>query len=107
VAVNRDMVAVAAFLRWCAEVQQLPIPTISLPREKENPGRERWLSADELAQLYVELPPEWMPLFKTLAATGLRLGEAASPPHKRGSWGAPVAGCAVRRSRDHRAGKRG
>jgi len=51
VAVNRDMVAVAAFLRWCAEVQQLPIPTISLPREKENPGRERWLSADELAQL--------------------------------------------------------
>ncbi len=87
VTVNRDFVAVAAFLRWCAEVKQIPVPAISLPREKENPGRERWLSADELAQLYLTLPPEWVPLFKTLAETGLRLGEAVSPPQKRGSGG--------------------
>jgi integrase len=64
-----------------------PCLAINLPREKENAGRERWLSADELAQLYVELPREWVPLFKLLAETGLRLGEAVVAAHKRGNGG--------------------
>jgi integrase len=87
VTVNRDFVAVAAFLRWCGDVQQVSVPAINLPRERENAGRERWLSADELAQLYVELPREWVPMFKLLAETGLRLGEAVLAAHKRGTGG--------------------
>jgi integrase len=74
--VNRDLVAVSAFLRWCEEVKELSIPRVTLPREKENAGRDRWLSADELAQLYIELPGEWVPLFQLLASTGLRIAEA-------------------------------
>lgn len=76
VTVNRDLVAVSAFLRWCEEVKDLTGPRVALPREKENPGRDRWLSADELAQLYLELPAEWVPLFQLLASTGLRISEA-------------------------------
>jgi integrase len=76
VTVNRDLVAVSAFLRWCEEVKELSVPRVTLPREKENAGRDRWLSADELAQLYVELPGEWVPLFQLLASTGLRIAEA-------------------------------
>lgn len=87
VTVNRDFVAVSAFLRWCGEEKQLDVPRIVLPREKENDGRDRWLSADELAQLYLELPPEWVPFFQTLSSTGLRLGEVAPPAHGRGGGG--------------------
>jgi integrase len=76
VTVNRDLVAVSAFLRWCEEVQGLTVPRVALPREKESAGRDRWLSADELAQLYVELPGDWVPLFQLLASTGLRIAEA-------------------------------
>jgi integrase len=76
VTVNRDLVAVSAFLRWCEEVKGLTVPHVTLPREKENAGRDRWLSADELTQLYVELPVEWVPLFQLLASTGLRVAEA-------------------------------
>jgi integrase len=78
VTVNRDLVAVSAFLRWCEEVKGLTVPRFTLPREKENAGRDRWLSADELAQLYVELPGDWVPLFQLLASTGLRIAEALS-----------------------------
>ena len=39
VTVNRDFVAVSAFLRWCEEEKRLDVPRISLPREKENDGR--------------------------------------------------------------------
>src|SRR5712692_3082087 len=34
--VLRDFVAVAAFLRWCADARQISVPAINLPREKEN-----------------------------------------------------------------------
>jgi len=76
VTVNRDFVAISAFLRWCEEVKGLAVPRIALPRVKVNPGRDRWLSADELTQLYLELPAEWVPLFQLLASTGLRIAEA-------------------------------
>jgi integrase len=76
ITVNRDLVAVSAFLRWCEEVKALAVPRVTLPREKENAGRDRWLSADELAQLYVELTAEWVALFQLLASTGLRIAEA-------------------------------
>jgi integrase len=69
-------VAVSAFLHWCEEVKGLTVPSVRLPREKENAGRDRWLSADELAQLYIELPADWVPLFQLLASTGLRIAEA-------------------------------
>jgi integrase-like protein len=52
------------------------VPRVTLPREREKAGRDRWLSADELAQLYIELPADWVPLFQLLASTGLRIGEA-------------------------------
>jgi integrase len=63
-------------LRRCEEVKGLAVPSVRLPRVKENPGRDRWLSAGELAQLYRELPGAWVPLFQLLASTGLRIAEA-------------------------------
>jgi integrase len=52
------------------------LPVLKLGREREPAGRERWLSADELATLKRSTPREWWPLFATLAFTGLRIGEA-------------------------------
>ncbi len=47
-----------------------------MPRERESPGRERWLSAGELRALDGALPARWRPLFALLAYTGARSGEA-------------------------------
>ncbi len=47
-------------------------------REREGEGRGRWLTADELADLYAklkELAPAWVLPMRVLAETGLRLGE--------------------------------
>src|SRR5437867_2799875 len=74
--INRDLCALSAFRRWCAEERELAIPALKLPREREPAGRERWLSAEELRDLECATPREWWPLFATLAFTGLRIGEA-------------------------------
>jgi integrase len=74
--VNRDMVALAAFLRWGEEERGLPIVRPKMPREREGTGRERWLSADELRSLENALPARWRPLFALLVYTGARIGEA-------------------------------
>ncbi len=74
--INRDLCALSAFRRWCAEERELAVPALKLPREREPAGRERWLSAQELRDLECATPREWWPLFATLAFTGLRIGEA-------------------------------
>jgi integrase len=74
--INRDLCALSAFRRWCAEEHDLVVPALKLPREREPAGRERWLSAEELRDLECAMPREWWPLFATLAFTGLRIGEA-------------------------------
>lgn len=74
--INRDLCALSAFRRWCAEERDLAVPGLKLPREREPAGRERWLSAEELRDLEDAAPREWWPLFATLAFTGLRIGEA-------------------------------
>lgn len=81
---NRDLAALGAFLRWAREEKGLPVPAIKLPRERESQGRERWLSAEELAAFERACPPEWWPLFAVLFYTGMRIGEA------RGLRGADV-----------------
>ena len=74
--INRDLCALSAFRRWCTEERSLAVPALTLPREREPAGRERWLSAEELRDLDCVTPQEWWPLFATLAFTGLRIGEA-------------------------------
>ena len=74
--INRDLCALSAFRRWCEEEQELAVPVLKLPREREPAGRERWLSAEELRDLESATPRDWWPLFATLAFTGLRIGEA-------------------------------
>lgn len=74
--INRDLCALSAFRRWCEEEQELAVPVLKLPREREPAGRERWLSSEELRDLEGATPREWWPLLATLAFTGLRIGEA-------------------------------
>lgn len=59
-----------------AQEQRISVVRPRLPRERESPGRERWLSADELRLLDSKLPLQWRPLFALLAFTGARIGEA-------------------------------
>ncbi len=74
--INRDLCALSAFRRWCAEERELAVPDLKLQREREPAGKERWLSAEELRDLESTTPREWWPLVATLAFTGLRIGEA-------------------------------
>ena len=74
--INRDLCALSSFRRWCGEERDLAVPALTLPREREPAGRERWLSAEELRDVESVTPREWWPLFATLAFTGLRIGEA-------------------------------
>jgi integrase len=74
--INRDLCAVAAFLTWCEQEQEINVRRPAVPRERESAGREQWLDAAELSQLEAALPRSWWPLFATLAYTGLRVGEA-------------------------------
>jgi integrase len=73
---NRDLAALAAFLRWCREVRRLAVPALRVQREREPQGRTRWLSSDELAAFEAACPGDWWALFATLFYTGMRVGEA-------------------------------
>ena len=73
--VNRDLTALQAFQTWCAEDQGLAVARPQVRREREPAGRERWLSAEEVAALERVCPAEWWPLVATLVYTGLRVGE--------------------------------
>jgi integrase len=45
-------------------------------KERESPGRERWLSAAEIEALQTASPEAWWPLYAMLVYTGMRIGEA-------------------------------
>jgi integrase len=86
--INRDLVALSAFLTWCEEERELAVTRPATPHERESAGRERWLNADELRTLLATMPVEWSRFFRIMAATGLRLGEmVASPSWKIGRKG--------------------
>lgn len=74
--INRDLVALSAFLAWCKEVKGLAVQRPKLSREREPQGRERWLSHEEIRAVESACPPEWWPLFAILLYTGMRVGEA-------------------------------
>ena len=72
---NRDFAALGAFLTWLRDSEGVAIERPPFPRERESSGRERWLSAEELATFQDACPQEWWPFFATLFYTGARLGE--------------------------------
>ncbi len=66
--INRDLCALSAFRRWCAEERDFAIPALKMAREREPAGRERWLSAEELKDLEIATPRELPePLARVLA----------------------------------------
>ncbi|HEU4649008.1 MAG TPA: site-specific integrase [Gemmatimonadales bacterium] len=78
--INRDMVAFSGFFRWCEEDQELKFTRPPLGHELENPGRDRWFSAEEFQRFWTALPENWRPFFRLLVGTGMRLGEAVGQP---------------------------
>jgi integrase len=78
--INRNLTALSAFLGWTERERGLRVPRPRLPHEREHPGRDRWLSADELRALQEACVAPWWPLFALLAYTGLRVGEAQTLP---------------------------
>ena len=74
--VNRDLCAIQALLRYAEIEREISLTRPRLPKERESPGRERWLSAAEIARVARAAPTEWWPLFATLIYTGVRIGEA-------------------------------
>jgi integrase len=81
--INRNLTAVSAFLSWVERERGLAVQRPPLPHEREHPGRDRWLAADELRVLERATPAPWWPLFALLVYTGLRVGEAQTL-----EWGA-------------------
>jgi len=96
---NRDFAALGAFLTWLRDVEGVTVERPPLPRERESSGRERWLSAEELAAFQGACPHDWWPFFATLFYTGARLGEA------QGLRGADVS-VSARRISIHEADRR-
>lgn len=74
--INRNLTALSALLTWCERERGLVLPRPRIPHEREHPGRDRWLSADEIRALEAATPADWWPLFALLIYTGLRIGEA-------------------------------
>jgi len=66
---NRDLAALGAFLTWVRDVEGLAVERFRLPRERESRGRERWLSAEELARFKAHCPADWWPFYATLFYT--------------------------------------
>lgn len=73
---NRNLTALSAFLSWAERERALQLQWPRLPHEREHPGRDRWLSADEIRALERATLGPWWPLFACLIYTGLRIGEA-------------------------------
>lgn len=74
--INRNLTALSAFLSWTDRERGLALQRPRLPHEREHPGRDRWLSADEIRALERATVAPWWPLFGLLIYTGLRIGEA-------------------------------
>ncbi len=75
--INRNLTALSAFLSWVEQERGLAIPRPRLPHEREHPGRDRWLSADEIRALQRATVAPWWPVYAVLVYTGLRWSEAA------------------------------
>lgn len=73
---NRDLVALSSFLRWCREEKGLTVERPRMVREREPRGKERWLSPEEVHAVEVHCEERWWPLFATLVHSGMRVGEA-------------------------------
>ncbi|MBA3554142.1 MAG: hypothetical protein H0W29_05220 [Gemmatimonadales bacterium] len=74
--VNRDLCALSPFWSWCESEAGILVERPPMAKEQEPSGRQRWLSADEIAAIESVLPALWWPLFALLVYTGLRIGEA-------------------------------
>jgi integrase len=74
--VNRDLCAIQSLLSWCEKEKEMDLQRPRLSKEKESPGRERWLTAEEIEMVRCVTSKEWWPLFATLIYAGLRIGEA-------------------------------
>jgi integrase len=75
--INRNLTALSAFLSWAEQERGLALPRPRLPHEREHPGRDRWLSADEIRALQRATVAPWWPVYALLVYTGLRWSEAA------------------------------
>jgi integrase len=65
-----------SLLRYCEDEKQLAIERPKMRKERESPGRERWLSATEIEAVRLAATDEWWPLYAVLIYTGMRVGEA-------------------------------
>jgi len=74
--INRDLSALQALRRWCADYKTIRIADFNLPKERENEARLRWLSNEEIGTWMPKVPEQWTALFLTLVGTGMRVGEA-------------------------------
>lgn len=73
---NRDLAAIGAFLRWCAQNKGLKVERPTLKYQRESKGRLVWLSSEQLAAFRAKCPAEWQPLFELLFSTGMTVSEA-------------------------------
>jgi integrase len=75
--INRDFVAVESFCRWLATNRvDLPFVRPDITKAVEPPHVDRHLEPDQLAMVLEAAGEDWRPLFRLLAFTGLRIGEA-------------------------------
>ena len=74
--INRDLSALQALRRWSSENRRLRFADFSMPKERENPGRTRWLNRGELDAWLPTVPSRLRPFFLALLHTGMRFGEA-------------------------------
>ncbi|MGI9079044.1 MAG: tyrosine-type recombinase/integrase [Gemmatimonadaceae bacterium] len=80
--INRDLSALQALRRWCADNKGLRFADFSMPKERENAARVRWLTREELDAWLPKVSDVWYPCFLTLLDTRMRVGEALGL-----SWG--------------------
>src|SRR5205807_1769048 len=73
---NRDLAAIGAFLRWCAEEKGYAISRPKLKYQGESKGKNRWFTTEELAAFRENCPEDWWPLFGLLFGTGITISEA-------------------------------
>jgi integrase len=74
--INRDLSALQALRRWCADQKGLKFADFTMPKERENAARYRWLSREELDAWQKVIPGNWRTFFGMLLNTGMRVGEA-------------------------------
>lgn len=74
--INRDLSALQALRRWCADNKGIRFADFSMPKERENSARYRWLTREEIECWQKTIPADWRIFFGILLNTGMRVGEA-------------------------------